>query len=92
MFLTGRREAPLRAAKASIEASGGVAEYAQVDVTDPKSVQAGVDAAVKRFGKIDIVIANAGKANDEEKSTWFLYLVFMIRSGGAMFTETRALL
>lgn len=63
VFLMGRRAAPLQTAKSEIEAFGGCGAVgiAQVDVTDEKSVKAGVDAAVKRFGKIDIVIANAGK-------------------------------
>lgn len=63
MFIAGRRTAPLEAAKAEIEAIGVEADYAVIDVTDPKSVQAGVDAAIKRFGKIDIVVANAGGNN-----------------------------
>ncbi|HEY7023865.1 MAG TPA: SDR family oxidoreductase [Candidatus Limnocylindrales bacterium] len=32
----------------------------ETDVRDPKSVQAMVDAAIQRFGKLDIVIGNAG--------------------------------
>jgi NAD(P)-dependent dehydrogenase (short-subunit alcohol dehydrogenase family) len=31
-----------------------------LDITDPASVQAAVDAAVKRFGQIDVLISNAG--------------------------------
>lgn len=61
VYLTGRRPEPLEAAKAEIVASGGEADFTQMDVTDPKSVSAGVRAAVERFGKIDIVIANASR-------------------------------
>jgi len=61
VFLAARRTDPLQAAKTEIEVLGGEVDFAVVDVTDPKSVQAGVDAAIKRFGKIDIVIANAGR-------------------------------
>jgi NAD(P)-dependent dehydrogenase (short-subunit alcohol dehydrogenase family) len=31
-----------------------------LDITDPASVQAGIDAAVERFGRIDVLINNAG--------------------------------
>jgi len=64
VFLVARRAAPLETAKAEIEALGNEADFAVVDVTDPRSVQDGVSAAIKRFGKIDIVVANAGKDNE----------------------------
>lgn len=68
IFLSSRRAATLEKAKAEIESLGGEVGFATVDVTDSKSVEAGVAAAVKRFGKIDIVIANAGKDGEPGKS------------------------
>ena len=43
-----------------IEAAGGVGSSARVDVTDEDSVREWVDTAAERFGRIDIVYANAG--------------------------------
>ncbi|KAG8906659.1 hypothetical protein FRB99_006360 [Tulasnella sp. 403] len=67
VFIAARRVSKLEAAKAEIEAAGGEADFAVVDVIDPASVKAGIDAAVKRFGRLDIVIANAGGHPDTDK-------------------------
>ncbi|KAG8988253.1 hypothetical protein FRB94_000969 [Tulasnella sp. JGI-2019a] len=61
VFLSARRAATLEIAKTEIESMGGEADSAVADVTDSKSVVAAVVAAIQRFGKIGIVIANAGK-------------------------------
>ena len=45
---------------AAIEAAGGQGSHGRVDVTDEASVRDWVDAAAQRFGRIDIVYANAG--------------------------------
>ena len=42
-----------------IEAAGGKALAVLADVADPKVAQALADAAVKRFGRIDILVNNA---------------------------------
>ena len=44
----------------AIKRSGGAAVGMHCDVTDPKSVAAMVDAGLKAFGRIDILINNAG--------------------------------
>ncbi|KAG8906677.1 hypothetical protein FRB99_006378 [Tulasnella sp. 403] len=64
VFISGRRVAPLEAAKAEIEAAGGEVDFARIDVTDPDSVKSDVAAAVQKFGRIDIVVANAGRTTD----------------------------
>lgn len=45
---------------AEITAAGGAAVFAAGDVTRTKDVKALVDAAVKRFGRLDVMVNNAG--------------------------------
>lgn len=45
---------------ASIREQGGQAEAKTVDVTDPASIRAAVEAIVQAHGKIDILVSNAG--------------------------------
>lgn len=45
---------------AEIDRAGGQAIALHCDVTDPRSIQAMVADTVKAFGKIDILVANAG--------------------------------
>lgn len=46
--------------EAEIEAAGGRAFYVNCDVSDPDSVQQAINTTVERWGKLDIVFANAG--------------------------------
>ena len=50
---------------AEIVATGGKAEVASLDVTDPSTVEAVVSGAMKRHGRIDILVNNAGIARDQ---------------------------
>ena len=45
---------------AAIESAGGTAMALAMDVTDEKSVEAGFDAVVKKWGRLDVALANAG--------------------------------
>lgn len=47
-------------AEQQINAAGGEALMADVDVTDPARVQQGIEAAVQKWGRLDFVFANAG--------------------------------
>jgi NAD(P)-dependent dehydrogenase (short-subunit alcohol dehydrogenase family) len=57
VFLAGLVEPELKSAAAEL---GGNAAWAVTDVTDSGQVKAAVDAALDRFGRLDVVIANAG--------------------------------
>jgi glucose 1-dehydrogenase len=52
------------AAVAALEKEGGKALYVRCDVTKKAEVDAMFDAAVKKFGHVDVCIANAGIVND----------------------------
>ena len=45
------------------EVPGATILIHKVDVTVPEQVEAAVEAAIAKFGKLDVVIANAGTSN-----------------------------
>lgn len=49
-----------KAAAAEIDKEGGTALAVEMDVTNEAAVMAGMDAAAKHFGHIDILVSNAG--------------------------------
>ncbi len=55
-----RRTDRLEKLVAEIRAEGGTAEYRALDVTDRKNVEDFVQFAEKQFGKVDVVVNNAG--------------------------------
>jgi NAD(P)-dependent dehydrogenase (short-subunit alcohol dehydrogenase family) len=59
VFLAGISEPDLKTGAAEL---GDRAAWAVTDVTDSAQVKAAVDAAVGHFGRLDVVIANAGIA------------------------------
>lgn len=64
VVLASRSEAPLNDLRASIEANGGRASVAVVDVSDPKSLAGAVESAAEKHGRLDILINNAGITKD----------------------------
>lgn len=58
--ITGRRVDRLETLKSEIEAMGGKALSIALDVTDPASITACVDAAEKGLGPVNILVNNAG--------------------------------
>ena len=57
-------EAAAREVAEAITKNGGKAEIQGFDVADPKACEAAVDDIVKRHGKLDILVANAGISID----------------------------
>lgn len=60
VVLAARREPQLKTLAKEIEAAGGKALVAPTDVGDYSQVKALIAAAVERFGRIDVMVNNAG--------------------------------
>ncbi|MFK7701485.1 SDR family oxidoreductase [Pseudomonas caspiana] len=60
VVLGARRTERLAELCKELIAAGGSAQYQAVDVTDRANVQAFVDYAVNQFGRVDVIINNAG--------------------------------
>lgn len=60
VLLGARRESKLQTITNEIRASGGTAEFRILDVTKRDDVQAFVQSAVELFGRIDVLVNNAG--------------------------------
>lgn len=60
LVLGARREERLKELVASIEAQGGTATYRTTDVTDRGQVEALAETAREAYGRIDVLINNAG--------------------------------
>jgi citronellol/citronellal dehydrogenase len=60
LVLCGRRLEPLADAKAAIEAAGGTCLIHSCDVREPEQVDAMLDAVGERYGRLDVVVNNAG--------------------------------
>jgi len=56
----GRREAPLESARAEIEATGAACLAVPADVREPGEPERVHDAAIERFGHVDVLVNNAG--------------------------------
>jgi NAD(P)-dependent dehydrogenase (short-subunit alcohol dehydrogenase family) len=64
VLLVGRRRDPLEKAVQETEAAGGRAFAHPADVSDPEQVQEAVAAAMARWSRIDVLVNNAGLAEE----------------------------
>jgi len=60
VVICGKREETLEAVRATVEAAGGACLAVPTDVREPDQVEALVDAALGRFGAIDLLVNSAG--------------------------------
>lgn len=60
LFLGARRTDRLEALSREIRAAGGTAVFQRLDVTDAAGVRAFVAAARERYGRVDVMVNNAG--------------------------------
>ena len=71
LAIAGRRLSPIEEAAAEVESLGSEAIAVVTDVTDSAQVDAFIDAAISRFGNIDVLINNAGAVQDNvRKPIW----------------------
>ena len=64
VVLAARNEIKLAEAVAEIEGSGGQAAAIPLDVASEESIKAGAKAVLERFGKVEILVNNAGITRD----------------------------
>jgi len=62
--LAARNETKLAEAVAEIEAAGGIAAAFSLDVASEDSIKSGAKAVLERFGKVEILVNNAGITKD----------------------------
>ena len=60
IVLGARRAERLQALVDEITRTGGTASFVATDVTNPAQVQALVDTAVEKYGRVDVILNNAG--------------------------------
>ena len=88
---TGASSEGAQAVVAEIEAAGGEAIANGADVTDESAVSSMVDAAVERWGRVDILINNAGILRDRSFAKMdladFVFVVNVHLRGTAICTK-----
>lgn len=60
LAIAGRRAGPLEEVRAELEAAGAECLAVPTDVREPEQVEALVEAVLERYGRIDVLVNNAG--------------------------------
>ena len=60
LVIGARRTDRLEALAAQLNAEGGTVEFTSLDVTDLDDVQAFAGLAIEKYGRIDVIVNNAG--------------------------------
>jgi 3-oxoacyl-[acyl-carrier protein] reductase len=94
LVVTDINEVKLAQVAAEIEAAGGQASPFRLDVSSQESIEAGAKAVLERFGKVEILVNNAGITRDGlmmamKRSDWDLVLAINLTGP---FLLTQALL
>ena len=70
VVICGRRQAPLDAVVKTIEKGGGRCAARAVDLEDPDAAAAFVAWTLERFGRVDVLINNAGHSSHARSVRW----------------------
>lgn len=70
IVLAGRREEPLKSTAKEIEEIGRRAITVPADVTDPEQCTGLVDAGLAEFGRVDVLLNNAGGGQTKSIMKW----------------------
>jgi len=92
--LSARRKERLQEIAGGIEDDGGEAAVVTADVTDDAQVAALVEETVEAFGRLDVVVANAGLGRDvavEEMDTATYRQMMDVNVDGAFFTARESI-
>jgi len=85
VLVTGRNEEDLARAVAELEAEGAVAWSFSGDVADPRVCASLIDAALERWGRVDVLVNNAGVFDEAafleiEEEKWDFVLDVMLKA------------
>jgi meso-butanediol dehydrogenase/(S,S)-butanediol dehydrogenase/diacetyl reductase len=94
VFLAGRTRAAMDASRKTIDEAGGKAEVEVLDVRDVEAVRALVEQAVRKTGRLDVMVNNAGifKGSTVTKTRPEEWQEVMDTNAGGVFNGSRAAL